>query len=183
MPTGNNIVSVQECQPWTRVLTFTLAVNMADTMCSWGAKLPQNKHFCWRQISRSFLLVYFLFFSQNYLHFLVSYLKRAVAYLRRLVIGFLLLRPGFDPRSVHVGFFVDRMTLGHIFGFPCHISFHQLLNSHLSFRVSIIGQLMADVPSELSLTTPNEIKKSYLTTLSVLRLYSSQKYSLTYCDM
>jgi hypothetical protein len=37
----------------------------------------------------------------------------AVPWLRRLVAGLSPRRPGFDPRSVHVGFVVDKMT-----GFP-----------------------------------------------------------------
>jgi hypothetical protein len=37
-------------------------------------------------------------------------------------------RPGFEPRSGHVGFVVDKVALGHVFfeyfGFPCQFSFH-----------------------------------------------------------
>jgi hypothetical protein len=45
---------------------------------------------------------------------------------------------------------------------PCKFSFHRLLHSHhhLSSRAGNIGQLVADVPSGLSFTPPNEIKKS-----------------------
>jgi hypothetical protein len=42
------------------------------------------------------------------------------------------------------------------FGLPCQLSFHRLLQPHyhLSSRAGTIGQLVADVPSGLSLTTP-----------------------------
>jgi hypothetical protein len=47
--------------------------------------------------------------------------------LRRLVAGFPPRRPGFDSRSGHVRFIVDKVTLGKIFfkyfGFPCQFSF------------------------------------------------------------
>jgi hypothetical protein len=83
----------------------------------------------------------------------------AVSYLMRLVAGF-------DPRSGHVEFVVDKVALGQIFseyfGFPCQFSFHQLLYTHnQSSRVGTIGQLVADVPSGLSLTpkAPNKIKR------------------------
>jgi hypothetical protein len=40
--------------------------------------------------------------------------------------------PGFDPRSDHVGFTVDKVALGYVFSgyfsFPCQFSFHQLLH-------------------------------------------------------
>jgi hypothetical protein len=36
--------------------------------------------------------------------------------------------------------------------FPCQLSFHQMLHTHLSKRDSKIGQLVADVPSGLNLT-------------------------------
>jgi hypothetical protein len=74
----------------------------------------------------------------------------AVPYLMRLVVGF-------DPRSGHVGFVLDKVALGQVFseyfGFPCQFSFHRLLHIyHLSSRAGTIGQLVADVPSGLSLT-------------------------------
>jgi hypothetical protein len=56
------------------------------------------------------------------------------------------LRPGFDPRSGHVGFVVDKVALGQVFseyfGFPCQSSFHQLLHNHhhLSSGAGTIGQ-------------------------------------------
>jgi hypothetical protein len=56
-----------------------------------------------------------------------------------------------------VGFVVDKVALEQIFceyfGFPCQFSFHLLLPiCHLSSGAGTIGQLVADVPNELSLT-------------------------------
>jgi hypothetical protein len=46
------------------------------------------------------------------------------------------------------------------FGFPCQFSFHRLLHTrHLSSGAGTRGQLVADVPSGLSLTPPQETKK------------------------
>jgi hypothetical protein len=66
-------------------------------------------------------------------------------WLKRLVAGFPPRRPGFDPRSGHVGFVVDKMALGQVFseyfGFSCQSSFHQLLhNLHRSSGAGTIGQ-------------------------------------------
>jgi hypothetical protein len=41
--------------------------------------------------------------------------RRAVPLLRRLVTGLSPRRPWFDPRSVHVGFVVDKVALGQVF--------------------------------------------------------------------
>jgi hypothetical protein len=69
-------------------------------------------------------------------------------------------RPGF-AYGQHVGFVVDKAALGQVFseyfGFPCQFSFHRLLHTHhLSSEAGTIGQLVADVPSGLSLTPPQE---------------------------
>jgi hypothetical protein len=64
----------------------------------------------------------------------------------------------FESRSGHVGFVLDRVALGQVFSenfsFLCQFSFHWLL--HIQHRLSsgagTIGQLVADVPSGLSLT-------------------------------
>ena len=40
--------------------------------------------------------------------------KKAVPWLRRLVAGLSLWRPGFDPRTVHVGFVVEKVALGQV---------------------------------------------------------------------
>jgi hypothetical protein len=52
-----------------------------------------------------------------------------VPWLRRLAAGLPGRRPEFDPRSVHVGFLVDKMVLGQgfpeYFSLPLSISFHR----------------------------------------------------------
>jgi hypothetical protein len=52
--------------------------------------------------------------------------------LRRLVAGFPPRWPGFDSKSGHVRFVVDKVALGKIFleyfGFPCQFSFFQPLH-------------------------------------------------------
>jgi hypothetical protein len=60
-----------------------------------------------------------------------------------------------------VKFVVDKVALGQVFfeyiGFPCKFSFHRLLHTHhLSSGAGTIGQLVAVVPSGLSLTQPQE---------------------------
>jgi hypothetical protein len=64
-----------------------------------------------------------------------------------------------------VVFVVDKVALRQVssdyFGFPCPFSFHQLLHTqHLSSGAGTIGQLLTDVPSGLSLTPPQETKKT-----------------------
>jgi hypothetical protein len=59
---------------------------------------------------------------------------------------------------------VDKVVLGQVFseyfGFPCQFSFYRLIHTHrLSSGAGTIGQLVADTPSGLSLTPPQEIKK------------------------
>jgi hypothetical protein len=64
-----------------------------------------------------------------------------------------------------VGFVVDKVALGHAFtyyfGFSCQFSFHRLLNTHhdLSSGAGTIDQIVADAPSELSLTPHSKKKK------------------------
>jgi hypothetical protein len=82
-----------------------------------------------------------------------------VPQLRRLVAGFPPRWHGFEPGSGHVGFVMDEVVLGQVlceyFGFPCQFSFHRLPQfHHLSSGAGKIGQLVADVPSGLSLTPP-----------------------------
>jgi hypothetical protein len=64
--------------------------------------------------------------------------------------------PGSIPLQV-VGFVVDKVALGA--GFPCQFSFHQLLHTHLPSGAGTVGQIVANAPSGLSLTPPQEIKK------------------------
>jgi hypothetical protein len=50
------------------------------------------------------------------------------------------------------------------FGFPSQFPFHQLLHTrhHLSSGTGTVGQVVADVPSGLSLTQPQEAKKKLI---------------------
>jgi hypothetical protein len=63
---------------------------------------------------------------------------------------------------------MDKAVVGQVFsehfGFSCQFSFHRLLHSHyLSSDAGTQGQLVANVPSGLSLTQPQETKrKNYL---------------------
>jgi hypothetical protein len=62
-----------------------------------------------------------------------------------------------------MGFVVDKVALEQVFSeyfsFPYQFSFHQLLHTqHLSSGAGTIDQLMADVPSGLRLTPPQDSK-------------------------
>jgi hypothetical protein len=91
---------------------------------------------------------------------------RAIA--QGVVAGFSPRRPNFGPRSGYVWFVVDKVALGQVFseyfGFLYQSSFHRLLHihHHPSSGAGTIGQLVADVPRELSLTPPQEAKKKLL---------------------
>jgi hypothetical protein len=91
--------------------------------------------------------------------------KQNVSQLKWSVAGFPQRRLGLEPRPGHVGFVVDKVALGQVFSehfsFSCH-SFHRLLHTqhHPSFGAGTIGQILVDVPSRLSLTPPQEAKKS-----------------------
>jgi hypothetical protein len=67
-----------------------------------------------------------------------------------------------DPRSGHVGFVENEVPLEqgfpHYFGFPYQLSFRKLLHTHLSVWPGTTGQIVADVPSGLSITPPPRIK-------------------------
>jgi hypothetical protein len=64
-----------------------------------------------------------------------------------------------------VRFVVDKVALEQVFsecfGFPCQLSYHKLLHTHhhLSSGAGTIGQIVAAVPSGLSLTQPQEETK------------------------
>jgi hypothetical protein len=63
-----------------------------------------------------------------------------------------------------VGFVVNKVALGQIFseyfGFLCQFSFRRLLDTNnLSSAAGKIGQLLADMPSGLSVTPPQETKR------------------------
>jgi hypothetical protein len=44
-----------------------------------------------------------------------KFVKLAMPWLRQLVAGISLCRPRFMPRSIHVGFVVDKVALGQVF--------------------------------------------------------------------
>jgi hypothetical protein len=53
-----------------------------------------------------------------------------------------------------------RQVFSEYFGFPCQFSFHQLLHTHhLPSGAGTAGQIVADVPSGLSLAPPQDTKK------------------------
>jgi hypothetical protein len=58
---------------------------------------------------------------------------------------------------------MGKVALGQVFseyfGLPWHFSFHLLHILHLSSGAGTIGQVVADVPSGLSLTPPHPKKK------------------------
>jgi hypothetical protein len=69
-------------------------------------------------------------------------------------------------KKINVGIVVKQMAMGQVsselFGFPCQLSFRRLLHNHPSSEEGTIGQLLADVPSKLSLTPLREtLKKNY----------------------
>jgi hypothetical protein len=67
------------------------------------------------------------------------------------------------PSLGNVGFVVHDVALGQVFckyfGFSYQFSSHRLLHTHLSFEAGTRNQLVADVPSGLSLTDTHKIKK------------------------
>jgi hypothetical protein len=70
---------------------------------------------------------------------------------------------------------VDKVAVVQVFseylGFPCQVSFHRLLRTHhLSSGAGTIGQLVAAVPSGLSLT--KKLKKKF-SSLSVSKPWPS----------
>jgi hypothetical protein len=78
--------------------------------------------------------------------------------------------PGFELRSGRVEFVVDKVAMGQVFsgyfGFSCQFSFHRLLHiHHLSSGADAVVQLVADIPSGLSQSQPQETNKK-------LRLHS-----------
>jgi hypothetical protein len=102
-----------------------------------------------------------------FLNVIYCHTKTEYSRLRRLVAGFPPRRPGFESRWSHVGFVVDKVALGQVFseyfGFSCQLSFHRLLHTHhLSSGAGTIVQLVADVPSGLSLTPSQETRRNIL---------------------
>jgi hypothetical protein len=91
---------------------------------------------------------------------------------------------GFESRSGHVGFIVDKVALRQVFskysGFPYN-SFHRLLHTHhhpLS-GVATIDQIVADVPSGLSLTPQQETKKqTCMSRCQIMLRYTAAKNTM-----
>jgi hypothetical protein len=109
--------------------------------------------------SRRFIAFYIVLTEeivQNFLQTLYPYKEqstyKAAPLLKRLVAGFPPRRSGFKPGSSHVGFVVDKVTLGQVFseyfGFPCQSSFHQFLHNHhyLSSGAGTIGSKWPQYP-------------------------------------
>jgi hypothetical protein len=82
-----------------------------------------------------------------------------------------------------VGFVVDKVALGQVFseyfGFPYQFAFHRLLHvhHHLSSEAGTMGQLLADVPSEFSLTPTQDTKKTTFE-IRTNAVHSVVKYSV-----
>jgi hypothetical protein len=108
--------------------------------------------------------------------------EKTVPQLRRLVAGFPKRRPGFEPRSRHVGFVVNKVALGQVFseyfGFLGQFSFHRLLHTHHhpSSGAGTIRQLVADVRSGLSLTPTQETKIKIKNYQGSALLFSGEVY-------
>jgi hypothetical protein len=67
-----------------------------------------------------------------------------------------------------VEYVVDKVALGQVFseylGFSCQFTFHRLLHTHpLLSWAGTVGQTVADVPSGVSLTPPQEKLKKKTT--------------------
>jgi hypothetical protein len=82
-----------------------------------------------------------------------------------------------------VGFVVDEVALGQVFSkyfcFPCQFSFDRLVHiHHLSSGAGTIGQLVADVPSGLSLTPSQETKKKLVEAFVTLEMKEKRGFSV-----
>jgi hypothetical protein len=79
----------------------------------------------------------------------------AVPQLKRLVAGFPTRWPGFEVTSYGICGGQSGIGAGFllVLGFPCQFSFHRLLHTHISTGDGTIGQILAGVPSGVSLTT------------------------------
>jgi hypothetical protein len=95
--------------------------------------------------------------------------------LRQLVAGFPPRRPGFNPRSSHMGFVVDKVALGQVFSkyfsLPCRSSFHRWphINQLLS-GAGTIDQLETNI-----LTPPQETKNGVGSILEILPKFFAWK--------
>jgi hypothetical protein len=98
--------------------------------------------------------------------------RKAAPYLRLLVAGFPLRLPGFELQASHVGFVVDSVALGQVslrvLRFPLPILIPPTAPHSSSSGAGTIGQLVADVPSGLSLNShPKKLKESPWATLTL----------------
>jgi hypothetical protein len=85
----------------------------------------------------------------------------ALQYLRRLVSDFPPQLPGFDLRSGHVGFVIDKVALGQVFfeylGFSCRLIPPTVPLIVMPSGVGTVGQTVADIRSGPSPTSsPNK---------------------------
>jgi hypothetical protein len=82
---------------------------------------------------------------------------------------------------------VDKVALEQVFskyfGFPCQFSFHRMfhIHHHPSSGAGAVGQLVADVPSGLSLTPPQVTKKKVIISIDThntqfMQLFISNNY-------
>jgi hypothetical protein len=116
-------------------------------------------------LSVAFQLSAFLIWCLYFYKFIYLFIY-GLAIAKLLVAGFPPRLPGFEPWTRHVGYVVDKVALGQVFSdyfdFPCQFLFHRMLHihHHLSSGPGTIGQIEADVPSRLSLTPPQETKKT-----------------------
>jgi hypothetical protein len=83
-----------------------------------------------------------------------------MSYLRRLVVDFPPWRSGFEPRSDHLGFVVDKVTLRQVFSeyfrFPCQLLFQRLLHTlhhHHHHHHQLLG---AGITNSVELSTTRE---------------------------
>jgi hypothetical protein len=68
--------------------------------------------------------------------------------------------PGFNPEPSHMGFIVDKVALGHVSSE--YFNFHLMPHIHLPSGSGTIGQLVADTPSDLSLSPrPTKTNKGW----------------------
>jgi hypothetical protein len=100
-------------------------------------------------------------------------------------VSYLPRRSGFDPGSSHLGSVADKVRMGLVsseyFGSPSQFSIHHMLHIHLSSGAGTIGQLVADVPSGLSLTPPHKTYKKYTILATSFKVSYYFGLSRSYC--
>jgi hypothetical protein len=121
----------------------------------------------------SFFLPTFMYFTPVFMH--SSYEGAS------LVGGFPPPLPGFEPRSGHVGFVVDKVALWHVFSeyFGFHLLLH--IRNRLSSGAGTIGQIVADVPSGLGLT-PTPRKPRFPTLEAIYSAYRITTENKSSCE-